>query len=69
MLISGCQASETSADAHPPGQPDKAFGALTNALTTTVRKFKEASEWRVQQALRLAYFDRACLSSAPSQQE
>ncbi|KAI8464022.1 MAG: metacaspase type II [Monoraphidium minutum] len=42
ILISGCQANETSADAHPPGQPDKAYGALTNALTNAVNEFKRA---------------------------
>lgn len=52
VLISGCQVStallshcslylqpfETSADACPSGNPQKAFGALTNAITTLVRK-------------------------------
>ena len=33
-LITGCQAHETSADACPGGDPTKAYGALTNALTT-----------------------------------
>lgn len=40
-LITGCQAHETSADACPGGDPTKAYGALTNALTTTVRQFKK----------------------------
>eukprot|EP00892_Ulva_mutabilis_P009241 jgi/Ulvmu1/668/UM010_0039.1 len=39
-LITGCQANETSADACPGGDPSKAYGALTNALTTTVAQFK-----------------------------
>jgi hypothetical protein len=41
VLITGCQAHETSADACPSGNPAKAFGALTNALTTTVRAAKQ----------------------------
>lgn len=40
VLITGCQAHETSADACPSGDPSKAFGALTNALTTTVKAVK-----------------------------
>lgn len=40
VLITGCQAKETSADACPSGDPEKAFGALTNALVTTVRAVK-----------------------------
>lgn len=40
VLITGCQAHETSADACPSGDPSKAFGALTNALTTTVKATK-----------------------------
>lgn len=39
-LITGCQAHETSADACPGGNPNKAYGAMTNALTTTVAQFK-----------------------------
>lgn len=42
VLITGCQAAETSADACPSGDPSRAFGALTNALTTTVKEFKAA---------------------------
>lgn len=41
MLITGCQSHETSADACPSGDPKKAFGALTNALTTSVRATKK----------------------------
>lgn len=42
VLITGCQSHETSADACPSGDPKKAFGALTNALTTSVRATKKA---------------------------
>ncbi|WIA22050.1 hypothetical protein OEZ85_004396 [Tetradesmus obliquus] len=42
LLITGCQAEETSADACPSGDASQAFGALTNALTTTVNQFKQA---------------------------
>lgn len=42
-LITGCQAHETSADACPGGDPTKAYGALTNALTTIVRQKKKAA--------------------------
>ena len=41
VLITGCQSNETSADACPSGDPDKAFGALTNALTTTIDHVKK----------------------------
>ena len=40
VLITGCQSNETSADACPSGDPSKAFGALTNALTTTINAVK-----------------------------
>ena len=40
VLITGCQSNETSADACPSGDPTKAFGALTNALTTAVTAVK-----------------------------
>ena len=40
VLITGCQSNETSADACPSGDPSKAFGALTNALTTIVQAQK-----------------------------
>jgi hypothetical protein len=43
VLITGCQSHETSADACPSGDPKKAFGALTNALTTSVRAMKKAA--------------------------
>jgi len=42
ILITGCQAHETSADACPSGDPALAYGALTNALTTVIKQFKEA---------------------------
>eukprot|EP00050_Salpingoeca_kvevrii_P011665 m.17049 g.17049 ORF g.17049 m.17049 type:complete len:373 (-) comp3563_c0_seq1:140-1258(-) len=38
ILITGCQAHETSADACPSGDKSKAFGALSNAITTCVDK-------------------------------
>jgi hypothetical protein len=41
VLITGCQDHETSADACPSGDPAKAFGALTNALTTIVKAAKQ----------------------------
>lgn len=41
VLITGCQSNETSADACPSGDPNKAFGALTNALTTAVAACKK----------------------------
>ena len=41
VLITGCQSNETSADACPSGDPNKAFGALTNALTTTIDHVKK----------------------------
>ncbi|GMH36197.1 hypothetical protein BSKO_04065 [Bryopsis sp. KO-2023] len=37
VLITGCQASETSADACIGNDVSKSFGALTNAVTTIVR--------------------------------
>lgn len=43
VLVTGCQANETSADACPSGDPSKAFGALTNALTTTVHAVKDGN--------------------------
>ena len=36
-LVSGCRDHETSADACPSGNRSQAFGALTNALTTTIK--------------------------------
>ena len=39
ILITGCQSSETSADARPAG--GKPHGALTNALTTTIKTHME----------------------------
>lgn len=41
VLVTGCQSHETSADACPSGNPKKAFGALSNALTTTVAAVKK----------------------------
>ncbi|PON79908.1 Caspase-like domain containing protein [Trema orientale] len=34
ILISGCQTSQTSADAAPAGNADEAYGALSNAIQT-----------------------------------
>lgn len=41
ILITGCQSSETSADARPPG--GKAHGALSNALVTVSRQHHDAN--------------------------
>lgn len=38
ILITGCQSNETSADACPSGNPDKAHGALSNAIQTVLRQ-------------------------------
>lgn len=32
ILMSGCQSDQTSADATPPGNPGKAYGAFSNAI-------------------------------------
>ena len=40
VLITGCQSMETSADACPSGDKNQAFGALTNALTASVKAMK-----------------------------
>ncbi|GLJ36606.1 hypothetical protein SUGI_0736040 [Cryptomeria japonica] len=34
VLVSGCQSDQTSADANPTGNPDNAYGALSNAIQT-----------------------------------
>ncbi|KAH9320356.1 hypothetical protein KI387_043952 [Taxus chinensis] len=34
ILVSGCQSDQTSADANPTGNPDNAYGALSNAIQT-----------------------------------
>lgn len=36
ILISGCQSDQTSADANPTGNPDNAYGALSNAIQTII---------------------------------
>jgi hypothetical protein len=41
VLITGCQDTETSADASPAGDHSKAHGALSNALHTVVRVHHE----------------------------
>eukprot|EP00051_Salpingoeca_urceolata_P019870 m.294050 g.294050 ORF g.294050 m.294050 type:complete len:564 (-) comp19500_c0_seq1:48-1739(-) len=38
VLICGCQSHQTSADCMPGGDPTKAYGALTNTLTTLVKR-------------------------------
>ncbi|XP_042519636.1 metacaspase-5-like [Macadamia integrifolia] len=36
ILLSGCQSDQTSADATPPGNPNKAYGAFSNAIQTII---------------------------------
>ncbi|KAK6133124.1 hypothetical protein DH2020_033163 [Rehmannia glutinosa] len=36
ILISGCQTDQTSADATPPGDASRAYGALSNAIQTII---------------------------------
>lgn len=36
ILLSGCQSSETSADANPSGNPHEAYGAMSNAVQTVL---------------------------------
>ncbi|KAJ0042685.1 hypothetical protein Pint_17136 [Pistacia integerrima] len=38
ILISGCQTDQTSADASPSGNADKAYGALSNAIQTIIEE-------------------------------
>ncbi|XP_062017221.1 metacaspase-6-like [Rosa rugosa] len=38
ILISGCQSHQTSADANPTGDPNEAYGALTNAMLTILEE-------------------------------
>lgn len=45
ILITGCQAHETSADVRPPG--GKAFGALTNSIQTVLKTNPDASYYDV----------------------
>lgn len=40
ILISGCQTDQTSADASPPGHPELAYGALTNAIQIIIKETK-----------------------------
>ncbi|CAH8258675.1 unnamed protein product [Arabidopsis lyrata] len=40
ILISGCQTDQTSADASPPGHPELAYGALTNAIQIIIGETK-----------------------------
>lgn len=44
VLITGCQAHETSADACPGGNPANAYGALSNAIQTVVRAHKKKNK-------------------------
>jgi hypothetical protein len=78
VLITGCQSHETSADACPSGDPAKAFGALTNALTTTVAAIKSKNpnapmhnKWvvgEVRKTLMQAKFEQnPCLECANAQ--
>ncbi|KAK4434726.1 Metacaspase-4 [Sesamum alatum] len=38
ILISGCQTDQTSADANPPGDASKAYGALSNAIQMVIEE-------------------------------
>lgn len=40
ILISACQTDETSADASPPGKPEMAYGAFTNAVQIILEETK-----------------------------
>ncbi|CAH2067886.1 unnamed protein product [Thlaspi arvense] len=40
ILISGCQTDQTSADASPPGKPEMAYGAFTNAVQIILEETK-----------------------------
>ncbi|KAL9312242.1 Metacaspase-6 [Arabidopsis thaliana] len=40
ILISGCQTDQTSSDASPPGHPELAYGALTNAIQIIIGETK-----------------------------
>ena len=44
VLITGCQADETSADACPGGDATKAYGALSNAIQTVVRAHRKKNK-------------------------
>jgi len=44
VLVTGCQAHETSADACPGGDPKKAYGALSNAIQTVVRAHRKKNK-------------------------
>ncbi|EDQ84855.1 uncharacterized protein MONBRDRAFT_29825 [Monosiga brevicollis MX1] len=52
ILITGCQAHETSADACPSGDRSRAFGALTNAIATVLRHRPNASYYDVVSEVR-----------------
>ncbi|XP_028752451.1 metacaspase-5-like isoform X1 [Neltuma alba] len=38
ILISGCQSDQKSADANPPGNPGKAYGAFSNAIQLIIQE-------------------------------
>lgn len=44
VLITGCQAAETSADVRPGNDPEKACGALSNAIQIVVKKHYKKTE-------------------------
>lgn len=57
ILITGCQAGETSADACPSGDPTQAFGALSNSIQTLIRYHFEKgngnlTNWQVVMGVR-----------------
>eukprot|EP00052_Salpingoeca_macrocollata_P004955 m.44569 g.44569 ORF g.44569 m.44569 type:complete len:428 (-) comp14567_c0_seq1:79-1362(-) len=52
ILITGCEAHQTSADACPSGDPSKAFGALTNAITTIVSRNPDISYFQLVSEVR-----------------
>ncbi|KAL8228030.1 hypothetical protein R6Q57_015614 [Mikania cordata] len=54
ILISGCQTHETSADATPGGNPDQAYGALSNAIQTILESKDDVTNYKlVSEARRL----------------
>jgi len=64
VLVTGCQATETSADACPSGDPAQAFGALTNALTTCVKQHKASGSTAPLSYMALVTSVRASLHTA-----
>lgn len=43
VLITGCQSTETSADVRPGNDPNRACGALSNAIQTVVKSHAETN--------------------------